>query len=251
MKPTKITVSHPLQLNATRLLAALLSCYLFTFSAAQNETTFTVTIRNIASANPLTVNGQPWIPALSPGVWVIHTTPAPLFSAGEIDYGQGLEAIARDGMAQGLADYLAANAPAGSSASGLFAVPSGSDKPGPALPGATFEFTFTAKPGDNLSFVTMFGDSNDLIFAPTEQGIPLFDEAGNPVSGDLNPYTLLWDDGTEVNEGPNSPNSATRSGPESGTAESKPVTQVNDGWIYPLAQDWLDITITPTQQASN
>ena len=70
----------------------------------------------------------------------------------------------------------------------------------------------------NLSFATMFVPSNDLFFAPDENGIPLFDETGMPKAGDATQYLMLWDAGTEENQEPGvGANQAQRqSGPNTG-----------------------------------
>src|SRR5512141_2384084 len=68
---------------------------------------------------------------------------------------------------------------------GVFNKPVGALQPGAAVPGQAFEFTVSAVPGDRLSFTTMFGQSNDWFFAPDEKGIPLYDAAGKPISGDF------------------------------------------------------------------
>lgn len=47
---------------------------------------------------------------ISPGVWVVHKSEAPLFTRGEPDRGEGLEALAEDGEPTGLAATLAARA---------------------------------------------------------------------------------------------------------------------------------------------
>ena len=71
--------------------------------------------------------------------------------------------------------------------------------PGPAGPGAAYEFTVEAYPGQYLTFATMFVQSNDWIFAPGEEGIALFDMDGNPLGGDITDQIFLWDAGTEEN----------------------------------------------------
>jgi len=94
--------------------------------------------------------------------------------------------------------------------SGGFSVPVGKSDPGPLFPGDAYEFTVNAGPnvlpGDGatrLSFITMFVQSNDLFFAPGEEGIALYDEQGNPIGEgtpvDVTDQVELWDSGTEVN----------------------------------------------------
>ena len=43
------------------------------------QTTFNVSVENISPTDMIQVSGQDVIPALSPGVWVVHTSSAPLF----------------------------------------------------------------------------------------------------------------------------------------------------------------------------
>jgi hypothetical protein len=64
--------------------------------------TFKLRIENISG-------GSDFATPLAPGVGVVHTAPAPLFINGEPDFGMGLEALAEDGAAGGLADALAAH----------------------------------------------------------------------------------------------------------------------------------------------
>ncbi|RKD91563.1 spondin domain-containing protein [Mangrovibacterium diazotrophicum] len=44
---------------------------------------------------------------ISPVAWVVHSAENPLFTENMVDYGDGLEGLAEDGNAPGLADYLA------------------------------------------------------------------------------------------------------------------------------------------------
>lgn len=143
---------------------------------------------------------------LSPGVFVIHRGTAPLFAPGNPDYGAGLERLAEDGDHRPLRDALAASLPAGGSAAGVFETPVGADAPGPALPGQRFEVIVRAEPGDALSFVTMFGMSNDWFFSTPREGIALFDR-DIPRSCDVTTAIQIYDLGTEIDEeldvGPN------------------------------------------------
>ncbi|HFC92809.1 MAG TPA: hypothetical protein ENJ51_08365, partial [Leucothrix mucor] len=82
----------------------------------------------------------------------------------------------------------------------VFNTPVGASKAGAAMPGDRYETTFTAHPGEKLSFATMLVQSNDLFFAPDEAGISLFDHYGKPVEGDVTDKIKIWDAGTEQNE---------------------------------------------------
>ncbi|MDD9939221.1 MAG: spondin domain-containing protein [Myxococcales bacterium] len=85
---------------------------------------------------------------------------------------------------------------------GVLNTPSGADEPGPLMPGASYEASFHAAPGAQLSFATMFVHSNDLFYAPAAGGIALFDDDGTPIDGDVTDQVMLWDAGSEVNQEP-------------------------------------------------
>lgn len=182
---------------------------------------------------------------LSPGVFAVHTAAAPLFSDGQADRGDGLEALAEDGEPSGLAAALAQQA--GIESSGAFTTPDGAGMPGVILPGQSYVFTFEAEPGSSLSLATMFVQSNDLFYAPDEVGIALFTSGGTPRSGDLTADLRLWDAGTEVNEKPGvGLNQAPRqAAPDMGTDENGNVRPVNDGYTYPDVTSVIRVTLTP------
>jgi len=97
-----------------------------------------------------------------------------------------------------------------------------------------------------LQLAMMFGQSNDLFYAPDE-GIALFDAKGQTVSGDLTSKFILWDAGTEVNQEPGiGPDQAPRQkAANTGQDEHGIVRPVEDGFKYPATSDVLRITITP------
>jgi hypothetical protein len=180
----------------------------------------------------------------APGVWVVHTTADSLFTAGQADRGVGLEALAEDGDPSNLAAAVANQA--GVAASGVFNTPVGESGPGPLLPGNAYEFTFTAAPGDYLSFATMFVQSNDLFYAPDGTGIALFKADGTPITSDITNQITLWDAGTEVNQEPGfGPDQAPRqAGPNTGEDENGVVQLVSDGFTYPVTTDLIRVTVT-------
>jgi len=67
-------------------------------------------------------------------------------------------------------------------------------------PGESASFTFYAGKGQAISFAAMYGNSNDLFFAPSNPGIKLYQDNGDPVTGDVSSQIRLWDNGTRVNE---------------------------------------------------
>ncbi len=105
--------------------------------------------------------------------------------------------------------------------SGVFNTPVGATEPGPAFPGDAYQWTFYGDPGDNLTFATMFVQSNDWFFGPGLAGIPLYDDNGNPHTGDVTDYVYLWDAGTEIDqpvgEGPDQ--APRQAGPDTGASD--------------------------------
>ncbi|MFA0962624.1 spondin domain-containing protein [Roseivirga sp. BDSF3-8] len=179
----------------------------------------------------------------SPGVYVVYNSSAtPLFEEGQTDQGNGLEAIAEDGNPAMLAMALGTNNDV--SSYGVFNTPVSASSPGPVFAGQSYSFTIMASPGDRLNLATMLIQSNDLFIAYGEGGLPLFN-GSSPAEGDVTPGFRIWDAGTEVNEFPGAgPNQAPRqSGPDTGTIESEPIEEVNDGFTYPGASDLITITV--------
>ena len=134
---------------------------------------------------------------------------------------------------------------------GIFNTPIGATDPGPIGPGESYEFSFTAGPGNYLSLATMFIQSNDLFYTFPGSGLALFDDMGNPVTGDVTSDILLYDAGTEVNEEPGvGANQAPRqSGPDTGTDEGGVLGRISDGtmgrggYTYPNVADVIQVVI--------
>lgn len=207
---------------------------------AREEHQFTVRIENIS--------GGASVPSpLAPGAYVVHYPGEPIFTAGQVDRGAGLEGLAEDGGGDALAAAISDND--GVSAAVGFAITSNTGKPGPALPGDAYEFTFTASSGDRLSFATMFVQSNDLFFATPPEGISFWNEAGEVLDGDITSQIMLWDAGTEVNEAPGvGPNQAPRqSAAGEGEQELSAINLVADGFTYPDTNTVIKVTITSSK----
>ncbi len=121
----------------------------------------------------------------------------------------------------------------------------GDKEAGPILPGKAYEFTVKAAPGQRLTLAMMFGQSNDLFYAPGAKAIALYDAKGQPLTQDVTQQLVLWDAGTEVNEEPGlGPNQAPRqAGPNTGPTENAVVRQVKDGFTYPATRDVVRVTI--------
>jgi hypothetical protein len=203
-----------------------------------DEVRFLVRIENLSGDSAIAT-------PFSPGVWVLHREPGPIFLTGEANRGLGLEAQAEDANPMELDGALEA---AGFT-HGIFNTPVGASEPGAARPGNAFEFEVAATTdAPNLSFTSMFGQSNDLFIAPNENGIALFDADGNPISGDVTEQVYLWDAGSELNEEPGvGPNQAPRQ-PERNTGpadDDNTVRLVNDMYTYPTMPELVRITIEP------
>ena len=264
---------------------------------AMASTEFTVRIENVSTTTTLqTSNGGSQAVPMAPGVWVVHSDAGPLFMSGEMDYGDGLEALAEDGDPSTLATaldnesgltnilapgvwvvhnsgdplftanqadrdeglealaedgdpaILATNVMNGSGvvSSGVFNTPAGASQPGPLLTGSSYSFSFTASPGEYLSFASMFVQSNDLFYGPDGMGIMLFEADGQPVTADVTSQIMLWDAGTEVNEQPGIGlhQAPRQSGPNDGVDENGNVRLVNDGYSYPATSEVIEVSIS-------
>jgi hypothetical protein len=214
---------------------------------AQAPTTFTVRIENVSTGTSLKASDGTTHPApTSPGLWIVHTGRGHLFTSEKADAGLGLEQQAEEGNPAKLIESIRAHSDVLSS--GTFLVPVGDVEPGPLLPGKVFEWTITAEPGAKLSFATMFAQSNDLFYAPDEDGIALFDSDGKPIGGDITTQLLLWDAGTEVNQEPGigKDQAPRQPAPNTGANENGTVRRVDDGFTYPRVSDVIRVTITPS-----
>lgn len=214
-------------------------------SQRSQVTRFKVRIENVSAKEQFTAsNGTAWTLDFSPGVWLVSRESAPLFTPGQKDRGQGIEAIAEDGDPTNLAKLLQSQKSVQSS--GVFNTAVGAMRAGGIRPGQTFEFTIAAIPGEKLSFVTMFGQSNDWFYAP-QSGIALFDASGKPVGGDVTSQIILWNAGTEVDEEPGigATQGPRQKAPNTGVNENGIVQQVQYTAAYAQISQVMRVTITP------
>src|SRR6201988_277910 len=213
--------------------------------ASKPTTKFTVRIENISTADGQTASdGTKWPFALSPGMYVLNEKNV-LFTEGKPAKSNGLEAQAEDGNPAGLISSLETMHHAGA-LHGVFNTPAGAMGPGPIGPGGAYEFSFDATPKTKLYMALMFGQSNDLFYAPDANGIALFDAKGNALSGDVTNKLLLWDAGTEVNEEVGiGPNQAPRQKmANTGHAENGVVHRAKDVRFYGKNGELFRITLT-------
>lgn len=187
---------------------------------------FTVQIENMSQNTDLAT-------PLAPMAWAVFAEGNMLFTPGETA-NAAFESLAEDGDPEALIDGLT-----GALAKGHLTEP--------IAPGAQATFTFDAKPGSVLSFASMLVETNDVVLAPENAHLDLFDARNEPFSGTV---TLkLFDAGTEVNQTPGAgaDQAPRQSAANTGTAESvaiQTVTARADGFTYPAVGDAFRVTIT-------
>jgi hypothetical protein len=207
--------------------------------------TFKVRIENCSKpAGFVASNGAQWTLTFSSGVWVLHDRVEPLFARGEQDWGRGFEAITEAGNPNPIAKALVGQD--GVIASGIFGTAIQDQTSGSIGPGQAFEFMVRATSGQRLSFVTRFAPSNDWFYAPTGEGIALFDSSGAPIQGEVTAQVFLWDNGTEMDEEPGiGPTQQPRqNGLNQGIDENGVVRRVTKAPFTEVSQV-MRVTITP------
>lgn len=218
--------------------------------AAGREVKFTVRIENVSTPQTLKLSDGKTAPApTAPLLWTITDAGNPLFAAGTPDRGQGLERLAEDGNPGVLADYIVANLKS-VLRSGVVTMPVGDKAAGPITPGKAYEFTVPASPGQHLTLAFMFGQSNDLFYAPGSKGIALFDSKGMPLTMDVTSQLQLWDAGTEINEEPGlgAHQAPRQPGPDMGPAEKGTVRLAKDRFTYPKTSEVVRVTVKPATE---
>ena len=201
--------------------------------------TFTVTVEQLTTDHTLKLpDGSATKAPISPGIALVHEGANPLFTTGEPARAE-LQRIAEAGQPE---DAIAAM----KQAAGVSQVVQFE---------RTDSFTITARPGDMLTFATMFGQSNDCFYAPRGGDIALFDASGKPttMTGDRAIEVVLYDAGTEVNQAPGvGPDQGPRQDPNSwrqGELEHATVQPVRDAFAYPPTTEVIRVTVSPTKSS--
>lgn len=232
-------------LGLAMIAMVLFSSNGFAFGTSKKRTaSFTVRVENISAKDGLlAADGSRYPFALSPGYYAVSGSKYLEFFKEGKKASKGLEAQAEDGDAEMFGKWVVDMAFGGKY--GLLNMPVGASMAGPLLPGGAYEFTFNGTEGMKLNLITMYGQSNDLFYAPAK-AISLFDQQGNPLSGDITSEFRLWDAGTEVNEAPGigAEQAPRQKMKNSGTAENGVVGPVKDGFSYPETAAVLRVTIT-------
>jgi len=230
-------------------IGAILTVACVASANGDKPTKFTIRVENITEPDAFTAsNGVKWSLAFSPGTAVVHIDKAPIFTSGKKDRGKGLEPQAEDGNRSMLAKSL--DGSKGIKSVAVFNTPVGASAPGPITPGAAYELTISAMPGDRLSMTIMMGQSNDWFYAPAESGIELFKD-GRAISGDVASQLFMWDAGTEVDQEPGigSDQGPRQKAPNTGKAENGVVHKIQDGKMYSQTSSVMRITVTPAMPA--
>ena len=210
--------------------------------AKKKNAAFKVRIENVSNPDGLAAaDGSKYPFALSPGMYVVTADKMNFFKAGK-KAKNGLEEQAEDGNPEILSKNLLTVV--GSARMGIFNMPVGAAGAAPILPNGAYEFTFTAEEGMKLNFIAMYGQSNDLFYAP-EKAIDLFTN-GEALTGDITDKLVLWDAGTEVNQAPGigSEQAPRQKAANTGADENGVVGLVKDNFTYPNTKDVLKVTIT-------
>lgn len=175
---------------------------------------------------------------LSSVIWAVREDDVGLFGAGS-QASPGLEKLSEDGKPELLLEQMKDE---DLEQFGL------APEDGSVLaPGSRVEFRLLAEPGDHLEFLTGYLAANDKFIAPTRL-VPLFDEQGNPRTGELGWALGLFDAGTEVDEPPGlgshqfERQSSRGAGPDENTMVREIYGEWN-GWVYPRAEQILGVRV--------
>jgi hypothetical protein len=244
MKHLRLAIN--LALLSAGMLAVLVAGSATHANRKAQATKFTVRVENISDpAGYEASNGTRWPFALSPGLFVLQNKKSTLFVEGK-PASKALESQAEDGDPSGLVGSLESMHHA-TNMHGVFNTPVGTMGPGPIRPGNSYEFSFTASAGMRLFMTMMFGQSNDSFYSPEVSGISLFDDKGNPLSGDVTDKFVLWDAGTEVNQelGIGADQGPRQQAINTGADEHGVVHRATDLLYYSKTGELFRVTITP------
>jgi hypothetical protein len=206
--------------------------------AAAAEAAFTVTVEQLTTDQTLMLpDGSATKAPISPGIAVVYTGANPLLTIGQ-PASEQLQRIAEAGQPE---DAIAAM----KKAEGVNQV---------VMFERTDSFTIQAKPGEMLTFATMFGQSNDCFFAPKGGAVALVDQSGKPMMmGDHAVDVVLYDAGSEVNQIPGvGPDQGPRQDPmtwRQGELEHATVQPVRDAWAYPPVAQVIRVTVSPAKSS--
>lgn len=225
-------------------------------SSSVDPVVFEIKIENISPTPSFTAqNGTGIINAFSSAFAAIHLNGNFLYTRNQLDFGQGLQNFAENGDFSRLMQSFRAGDHI--EVIGIANEPS-SGSTGILAPGQSYTLLLSAVSKEaRLSLATTFLQGNDIVVMSPDTGIPLFNDEGTPVSGNITSFFNFYDVGTEVNEAPGiGPNQVLRQGTapqgqiSAGAKESRPVrllSDVNDGFSYPAINSSIRISVNVRQ----
>lgn len=229
------------------LLLLLMAC---DGSAANADSGWTsgdllVALDNISTAGALSTSAGPVDIVIAPGLLIVHEPSWALFHAGDAVAGTPLESLAEDGDPTALATLLADTS--GVSTVVVLAAQDEATYENAAMgPGGHASQLIAMRSDERLSYVAMFGQSNDVIIATPPGGVSVLRPDGSVAPVPLS----LFDAGTERNEEPGvGENQAPRqSAPNTGESVERTVARIDvidvEGWTYPDPLDFMSLTAT-------
>lgn len=213
--------------------------------AAPEAAVLRFTLANIAAPGSLATSAGPTEIALAPGLLVVHAPGAGPLVVGASAHGTGLEALGEDGDPTALLAELDARDDVRKVV--VIATRSGDDyATAPIHPGEAASGSALVDPADEITVLSMFGQSNDVMVATASGGVVVFDAVG-PVLGEL--PLALYDLGTERNQEPGAgaDQAPRQAGANTGEAEDGVVSEVvgadSEGWTWPAAATFATLTV--------
>lgn len=176
---------------------------------------------------------------LSNGIYFTQIGGHPLFFNFAFDYGDGLEDLAEDGIADSIFENIQSRPTLQDL--GQFTEFS---------PGESISFQIEANYGESFNLAVMFTECNDCFYSFNDDGISLFEADGTPISGDYSSKLFLWDAGTEENEVPYEGEfqPARQTDLDQGVETPlESVRVIDDGFTYPKKTEVIRITFSPTE----
>lgn len=146
------------------------------------EVQFTLQYENISSKHSQSIT-------FAPGVWLVDGQKS-LFTPGQ-PASAALRTLAQTGDFSAFATLL----------NRLQPVPTHGVWRQTLQPGEQITWSFTARPGQKLSFISVLQEHNHVFLGPEGGQLTLFDQQNEPISGDITSKMRLWAMGLPVNPG--------------------------------------------------
>lgn len=202
-------------------------------------------LENVSHAGDLHASNGDHDIKMAPGLVVVHDPGFSLFTEGQAVALAGLEALSEDGNPTELKATLDATDGV-SAVNFIAAVDDVTYEAAPILPGDVGTLRLVVAAGQEVTFASMFGESNDVLISG--QGGAALDATGALVTEDFTSKLALYDMGTEVNQEPGvgADQAPRQAAPNTGTSEDNPVTRIDgtdgSGFGYPAVAAFARLT---------